>query len=194
MRLLAISIVTLFIFSACEQKIEDPLKSLQEEGIHRLNLNLYPSNLKMINTNNNPDFAEATKGIKKLHVLQINLDDDSTKAAYDKWESDQDFTAWESIFSARMQNGDIEIKAPEGRDDILFASAETKEGLFVGFLEGTVDMSQIPALMKADLDLGPIGDFLQDKEKKKEQRQKRKRLREEIEQDSTSTNSKSTKE
>ena len=194
MRLLAISIVTLFIFSACEQKIEDPLKSLQEEGIHRLNLNLYPSNLKMINTNNNPDFAEATKGIKKLHVLQINLDDDSTKAAFDKWESAQDFTEWESIFSARMQNGDIEIKAPEGRDDILFASAETKEGLFVGFLEGTVDMSQIPALMKADLDLGPIGDFLQDKEKKKEQRQKRKRLREGMEQDSTSTNPKSTKE
>jgi hypothetical protein len=194
MRLLAISIVTLFIFSACEQKIEDPLKSLQEEGIHRLNLNLYPSNLKMINTNNNPDFAEATKGIKKLHVLQINLDDDSTKAAYDKWESAQDFTEWESIFSARMQNADIEIKAPEGRDDILFASAETKEGLFVGFLEGTVDMSQIPALMKADLDLGPIGDLLQDKEKKKEQRQKRKRLREGMEQDSTSTNPKSTKE
>ncbi len=194
MRLLILSILTLFIFSACEQKIEDPLKSLQEKDIHSLNINLYPSNLKMINTNNNPEFAEATKDIKKLHVLQINLDEESKKEAYAEWKSKQDFTGWESIFSARMEDTDIEIKAPEGRDDILFATAETKNGLFIGFLEGTFDISQVPALMKADLDLGPIGDFIQDKEDKKKQREKWQKMRGEMDNDSTQTKSDSIQE
>jgi len=194
MRLLILSILTLFVFSACEQKIEDPLKSLQEEKIHTLNLNLYPSNLKMINTNNDPHFAEATKDIKKLHVLQIKWDDESKKADYAEWKSKQDFMKWESIFTARMDNADIEIKAPEGREDILYASADTKDGLFVGFLEGKFDISQVPALMKADLDLGPIGDFIQDKEKKKKQREKWQKMREEMDNDSTQSKSDSIQE
>jgi len=185
MRLLILSIITLFVFSACEKKIEDPLKSLQEKEIHTLNINLYPSNLKMINSNNNPEFAEATKDIKKLHVLQIKLDEKSKKADYAEWKSKQDFTDWESIFTARIENADIEIKAPEERDDILFASVETKDGLFVGFLEGKFDISQVPALMKADLDLGPIGDFIQDKEKKKNEREKIRKMREGMKLDST---------
>ncbi|WP_375578729.1 DUF4252 domain-containing protein [Marivirga tractuosa] len=189
MRLLILSILTLFIFVACEQKIEDPLKSLQEKDIHSLNINLYPSNLKMVNTNNDPHFAEATKDIKKLHVLQIKWDEESKKAEYAEWKSNQDFTEWESIFTARIENADIEIKAPEGREDILYASADTKEGLFVGFLEGKFDISQVPALMKADLDLGPIGDFIQDKEEKKKQREKWQKMREEMDKDSTQTNS-----
>jgi hypothetical protein len=185
MRLLILSIITLFVFSACEKKIEDPLKSLQEKEIHTLNINLYPSNLKMINSNNNPEFAEATKDIKKLHVLQIKLDEKSKKADYAEWKSKQDFTDWESIFTARIENADIEIKAPEERDDILFASVETKDGLFVGFLEGKFDISQVPALMKTDLDLGPIGDFIQDKEKKKNEREKIRKMREGMKLDST---------
>lgn len=185
MRLLILSIFSLLTFSACEKKIEDPLKSLQEKEIHTLNINLYPSNLKMINTNNDPNFAEATKDIKKLHVLQIKWDEESKKADYAEWKSNQDFNEWESIFSARIENADIEIKAPEGREDILYASADTKDGLFVGFLEGEFDISQVPALMKADLDLGPIGDFIQDKEKKKKQREKWQKTRKEMDEDST---------
>lgn len=194
MRLLILSILTLFIFVACEQKIEDPLKSLQEKKIHTLNINLYPSNLKMVNSNNDPYFAEATKDIKKLHVLQIQWDEESKKAEYAKWKSNQDFTEWESIFTARIENADIEIKAPEGREDILYASADTKDGLFVGFLEGKFDISQVPALMKADLDLGPIGDFIQDKEEKKKQREKWQKIRKEMDKDSTQTNSDSIQE
>lgn len=194
MRLLILSILTLFIFSACEQKIEDPLKSLQEKDIHSLNINLYPSNLKMINSNNDPNFAEATKDIKKLHVLQIKWDEETKKADYAEWKSKQDFTSWESIFTARIENADIEIKAPEGREDILYASADTKDGLFVGFLEGKFDISQVPALMKADLDLGPIGDFIQDKEKKKEQREKWQKMRKEMNGDSTEVNTDSIQE
>ncbi len=194
MRLLILTIFTLFIFSACEQKIEDPLKSLQEEDIHSLNINLYPSNLKMINSNNDPNFAEATKDIKKLHVLQIKWDEETKKADYAEWKSKQEFTSWESIFTARIENADIEIKAPEGREDILYASADTKDGLFVGFLEGKFDISQVPALMKADLDLGPIGDFIQDKEKKKEQREKWQKMRKEMNGDSTEVNTDSIQE
>lgn len=194
MRLLILSILTLFIFSACEQKIEDPLKSLQEKKIHTLNLNLYPSNLKMVNSNNDPNFAEATKDIKKLHVMQIKWDEESKKAEYAEWKSKQDFTEWESIFTARMDNADIEIKAPEGREDILYASADTKDGLFIGFLEGKFDISQIPALMKADLDLGPIGDFIQDKEKKKQQREKWQKMRNEMNEDSSEVKSDSIQE
>ncbi|HET8859573.1 DUF4252 domain-containing protein [Marivirga sp.] len=178
MRIIILSIFTLFIFSACEKKIEDPLKSLQEKKIHTLNLNLYPSNLEMINSNNDPEFKEATKDIKKLHILQINLDEESKKVEYAEWKSNQDFTEWESIFTARIDNADIEIKAPEGREDILYASADTKDGLFVAFLEGKFDISQLPRLMKSDLNLGPIGDFLQDKEEKEEQREKMRKLRE----------------
>ncbi|MGM0579895.1 MAG: DUF4252 domain-containing protein [Bacteroidota bacterium] len=185
MRPIILSILTLFLFSACEQKIEDPLKSLQEKKIHTLNLNLYPSNLKMVNTNNDPDFAEATKDIKKLHVLQIKWGEESKKTEYAEWKSNQDFTEWESIFTARIENADIEIKAPEGRDDILYASADTKDGLFVGFLEGKFDISQVPALMQADLDLGPIGDFIQDKEEKKKQREKWQKMHKEMNEDST---------
>ncbi|WP_296623653.1 DUF4252 domain-containing protein [Marivirga sp.] len=194
MRLLILSIFTLFIFSACEQKIEDPLKSLQEKKIHTLNLNLYPSNLKMVNSNNDPNFEEATKDIKKLHVLQIQWDDESKKAEYAEWKSKQDFTEWESIFTARIENADIEIKAPEGREGILYASVDTKDGLFVGFLEGKFDISQVPALMKADLDLGPIGDFIEDKEKKKQQREKWQKMRNEMNEDSTEVKSDSIQE
>lgn len=194
MRILILSILSILIFSACEKKIEDPLKSLQEKNIHTLNINLYPSNLKMINTKNDPNFAEATKGIQKLHVLQLKWDKESKKADYAEWKSQQDFNDWESIFSARMENADIEIKAPEGREDILFASADTKDGLFVGFLEGTFDISQVPALMKADLDLGPIGDFIQDKEKQKEHREKVRKMHKEMKGDSTEKQSESTEE
>ena len=194
MRLLILSIFSLFIFTACEKKIEDPLKSLQEKEIHTLNINLYPSNLKMINTKNDPNFAEATKDIKKLHVLQIKWDEETKKADYAEWKSKQDFTSWESIFTARIENADIEIKAPEGREDILYASADTKDGLFVGFLEGKFDISQVPALMKADLDIGPIGDFIQDKEKKKEQREKWQKMRKEMNGDSSEVKSDSIQE
>jgi hypothetical protein len=117
--------------------------------------------------------------------LQIKLDEKSKKADYAEWKSKQDFTDWESIFTARIENADIEIKAPEERDDILFASVETKDGLFVGFLEGKFDISQVPALMKTDLDLGPIGDFIQDKEKKKNEREKIRKMREGMKLDST---------
>jgi hypothetical protein len=189
MRIILLSVVTLIIFSSCERKIEDPLKELQEKDLHSLNINLYPSNLEMINSKNNPQFAEATRGIKKLHVMQIKWDDESKKQTYAEWKSTQDFTAWESIFTARIENADIEIKAPEGRDDILYASADTKDGLFVGFLEGKFDISQVPALMQADLDLGPITDFVQDKEKKKKQSQKMKRIREGMKEDTTQNNS-----
>ncbi|SMG27438.1 protein of unknown function [Marivirga sericea] len=194
MRILILTLFILVLFSACEKKIEDPLKDLQQKEIHSLNINLYPSNLKMINSKNNPEFEEATKGIKKLHVLQIILDDESKKEAYAEWKSEQDFTNWESIFTARIQNTDIEIKAPEGRDDVLYASADTKEGLFVGFLEGKFDISQVPALMKADFDLGPITDFVQDREKKKEQREKWQKVREEVEKDSSQVDSDSIQE
>jgi len=194
MRLLTLSIFILFIFSACEQKIEDPLKSLQEKKIHTLNINLYPSNLKMINTNNDPHFSEATQDIKKLHVLQIKWDKESKRSDYAEWKSNQDFTEWESIFTARIDNADIEIKAPEGREDILFASADTKEGLFVGFLEGKFDISQVPALMKADLDLGPIGDFIQDKEKQKEHRERVRKMHKEMKGDSAEKKSDSIQE
>jgi hypothetical protein len=194
MRLLILSLFTLFLISACEQKIEDPLKSLQEKKIHTLNINLYPSNLKMINTKNNPQFEEATKDIEKLHVLQIKWDDESKKAEYAEWKSKQDFTSWESIFTARIDNADIEIKAPEGREDILYASADTKDGLFVGFLEGKFDISKVPALLKSDLDLGPIGDFIQDKEKQQKQREKMRKMREGMKEDSTQENSNSTEE
>jgi len=194
MRILILSILSILIFSACEQKIEDPLKSLQEKKIHTLNINLYPSNLKMINTNNDPHFEEATKDIKKLHVLQIKWDEESKKADYAEWKSNQDFKDWESIFSARIENADIEIKAPEGREDILYAAANTKDGLFVGFLEGKFDISQVPALMKADLDLGPIGDFIQDKEKQKEHREKMRKMHKEMKGDSTEKQSESTEE
>jgi hypothetical protein len=194
MRILILSIIAILTFSACEQKIEDPLKSLQEKEIHSLNINLYPSNIKMINSNNNPDFAEATKDIKKLHVLQIQWDEESKKAAFAEWKSNQDFTDWESIFTARMNDADIEIKAPAGREDILYASADTKDGLFVGFLEGKFDISQVPALMKADLDLGPIGDFIQDKEKRKEHREKMRKMRESVEEEASQANSDSIQE
>lgn len=194
MKLLILSVFTLFIFSACEKKIEDPLKSLQEKEIHSLNINLYPSNLKMINANNDPQFTEATKNIEKLHVLQIKWDDESKKAEFADWKSKQDFMEWEPLFSARIENADIELKAPEGRDDILYASANTKDGVFVGFLEGKFDISKVPALMRADLDLGPIGDFIQDKEKKKEKREKWQKMKKEMEEDSTQQNSKSTEE
>jgi|AntRauTorckE6833_2_1112554.scaffolds.fasta_scaffold08721_4 hypothetical protein len=194
MRLIILPLFILFLFSACEKKIEDPLKSLQEKEIHTLNINLYPSNIKMINSKNNPQFAEATKGIKKLHVLQIQWDKEGKKEEYAEWKSAQDFTEWEPIFTARIENADIEIRAPEGRDDILYASADTEDGLFVGFLEGKFDISQVPALMKADLDLGPIGDFIQDKEKKKQQREKIRKMRDEMNNDSTDTKSNSTEE
>jgi hypothetical protein len=194
MRLLILISFTLIVFSACEQKIEDPLKSLQEKEIHSLNINLYPSNIKMINSNNNPELTKATKDIKKLHVLQIEWDDESKKTEYVEWKSKQDFAKWESIFTARIENADIEIKAPEGRDDILYASADTRSGLFVGFLEGKFDISQVPALMRADLDLGPIGDFIQDKEKKKKQREKMRKIREGMKEDTTQANSDSIQE
>lgn len=194
MRLLILSVFTLYFFSSCEPRIEDPLKSLQEREIHTLNINLYPSNLKMINTNNDPKFAEATEGIKKLHVLQIQWDEESKKAEYAEWKSKQDFTNWESIFSARIQNANIEVKAPEGREDILYASADTKNGLFVGFLEGSFDISQIPALMQADLNLGPIGDFIQNKEETKKQRKKMRKMQKQLNGDSTAIQSERTEE
>ena len=194
MRLIILTLFTLILFSACEKKIEDPLKDLQEKELHSLNINLYPSNLKMINSKNNPQFEEATKGIKKLHVLQINWDEGSKKEVYAEWKSGQDFNEWEPIFTARIQDADIEIRAPEGRDDILYASADTKDGLFVGFLEGKFDISQVPALLRSDLDLGPIGDFIQDKEKKKAQREEMKQKRDQMKGDTTEVKSKSTEE
>jgi len=194
MRLIYLSLFTIILFSACEKKIEDPLKDLQEKELHSLNINLYPSNLKMINANNDPQFEKATKGIEKLHVMQINLSDDSKREAYAEWRASQDLNDWEPIFTARIENADIEIKAPAGRDDILFASASTNAGLFVGFLEGKFDISQVPALMKADLNFGPIGDFIQAKENKKEQRKKIKKMREEMEKDSTQENASKTED
>lgn len=198
MKLFALSIVTFILVSSCQKKIEDPLKSLQEKEIHSLNINLYPSNLKMINVNNDPALEEATKDIKKLHVLQIAWDDEAKKADYKEWKSKQDFNDWESVFTARIDNISIDVKAPEGRDDILFATADTGEGLFVGFLEGKFDMSKVPALMNSDLNLGPIGDFILDKEEKKAEKEKRKRIRKEVDEkmkeDSTSSNSLTTEE
>lgn len=178
MRLLILSLLTTLVLFSCEKKIEDPLKSLQEEGIHTLNINLYPSNIKMINANNNPEFAEATKGIKKLHILQIQLKSDSNEMKFQEWKSNQDFTGWESIFTARIEGSDIEVKTPKDREDILFATAETKEGIFVGFLEGAFDISKLPQLMKSDLNFGPIGDFIQDKDKREKQREKARKIRE----------------
>lgn len=164
---------------ACDQKIEDPLESLQEKELHSLNLNLYPSNLRMINSNNDPDFAEATKDIEKMHILQIKLEDEAQKASFLEWENAQDFKKWESIFSARMDQANISVWAPEGRDDIIYASVKTGDAVYVGFLEGKIDISMIPKLMKSDLNLGPISDFLGDKKKKEAQREKYRKMRDE---------------
>ena len=167
------------LFIACEQKIEDPLESLQAKELHTLNLNLYPSNLRMINSNNDPDFAEATKDIERMHILQIKLKDESQQAIFLEWENDQDFKKWESIFSARMNQANISVWAPAGRDDIIYASVKMGDEIYVGFLEGKIDIAMIPKLMKSDLNLGPISDFLGDKKEKEVQREKYRKIREE---------------
>lgn len=192
MKLLILSFFSLIIFSSCENKIEDPLKSLQETGIHDLNINLYPSNIKMINANNNPEFAEATNGIRKVHILQIQMKQDSNQHKFDEWKSQQDFSDWESIFTARIDGSDIDVKTPKDRDDILFATAKTSGGLFVGFMEGVFDVSKLPALMNSDLNLGPIGDFIQDKDDKAKQREKVREIRKQYDEETKAENEKST--
>jgi hypothetical protein len=133
----------------------------------------------MINLGGDSAFYKATKGIKELQYLTINLADSSKAEIYAEWEASQNFEEWEELISAKIDGNMSVVYTPKGSDDKFFARMETGEVVNLLWAEGSINLSEAMKVMNNGLDLGPISDFLGDKKKSSQRQEVWKKAREE---------------
>jgi hypothetical protein len=172
-------LVFLLTVTACQNQHKNPLTDLREESIHSLNMFLYPSTIRMINLGGDSAFYQATKGIKELQYLTINLADSSTAEIYAEWEAAQDFEDWEELISAKIDGNSSIVYAPKNSQDKFFASMRTNNGVNLLWAEGSINLNQAMKVMDGGMDLGPITDYLNNNKKDKQRSEVWKKAREE---------------
>lgn len=169
----------LLLSTACQQQAKNPLTSLREENIHSLNMFFYPSTIRMINIIGDSSLHEATKGIKQLHYLSVDLSDSAKAKAYSSWEASQSFDEWEELLRANLEGKASVVYAPQNTSDKFFAIIRTDDGINLLWAEGNVNLKQAMNVMNNGLDLGPLTNYLSNNEKDKKRREVWKKAREE---------------
>jgi hypothetical protein len=175
--LVFVSIV--FFFTSCSQKTANPLQELSDGGDTFTQYVFYPSTIRMINFSDNEAFYKATKGIELLQFISIDLTSPKNDSIYTAWELSHDFQQWDELLNASVAGNKSVVYAPKDADGILFASMKTTEGVNLIWAEGYVNLSEAMKVMNSGLDLGPITNFLEDKDKEKKRSEIWKKAREE---------------
>lgn len=176
-----IILLGLLLFS-CSKEYENPLTDLKEEGIHTINIHLYPSTIRMINIGNDASFFEATKGIKGLHVMSIDLSDTLKASLFNSWEENQSYQEWEEILQASVMGNIATVYAPSDTENIYFSKLMADGTLYLIWAEGSINFKELMKVTQNGIDLGPLNSYLGNISKDKKRKEIRRRTREELRQ------------
>lgn len=159
MKTLLISTLTLFLsFTAFAQS--KTVSQFTEKHEPSASFYLYPSTLRMINRENNPDYQQLVRHIKKLSFLtyekgKLNLSKDKVASL----KKDLDGEEYEELMSFRDAGNQVYIYA-KGEDPEAYVSlVDNEEALMLFDMQGAPDLPSLMRLVQSDFNFGMIADM-----------------------------------
>lgn len=159
MKTLLISTLTLFLsFTAFAQS--KTVSRFIEKHEPSASFYLYPSTLRMINQENNPDYQQMVRHIKKLSFL--TYEKGALKLGQDKISSLKRELAgeqYEELMSFRDTGNQVYIYA-KGQDPEAYVSlVDNEEALMLFDMQGAPDLPSLMKLVQSDFNFGMIADM-----------------------------------
>jgi hypothetical protein len=121
---------------------------------------LYPSTLRMINQENNLDYQQLVRHIKKLSFLtyekgKLNLSKDKISSLQEELAVEQ----YEELMSFRDAGNQVYIYA-KGEDPEAYVSlVDNDEALMLFDMQGAPDLPSLMRLVQSDFNFGMIADM-----------------------------------
>lgn len=118
---------------------------------------LYPSTLRMVNLNENPDFYKLVNQVEKLQIL---LFDPATvdRPAWQELQQGIQQEAYEELISFQQKDSQITVYARGDSPDFegVVGTVDNEQTLALIDLAGFVDLPALINLMQGDFDFSPI--------------------------------------
>lgn len=169
MKTLLISTLTLFLsFTAFAQS--KTVGRFTEKHQPSASFYLYPSTLRMINRENNPDYQQMVRHIKKLSFLtyekgSINLSKDKISSLKKELASED----YEELMSFRDTGNQVFIYAKGDDPEAYVSLVDNEASLMLFDLQGAPDLSSLMKLLQSDFNFGMIAEIAEMASKKSDQ-------------------------
>ncbi len=158
-----VALSTCLIFASAAWAQSKSIAQFQKDHTTAQALYFYPSTLRMINLEKNPDYYQLVKHVEKLQFLAFDKKEQSLNASRIQQLlqalQQENYT---TLFSLHNKDNHIQIYAlgetpvPEE----MVAVVNNPESLYLVTMEGFVDMSSLLKLMKSDFDFGKVADIM----------------------------------
>ena len=137
----------------------------------------YPSTLRMLNVDRNPDYYRLIRDVNL--VVAVALEGPSPalrRAAVEKTKKAIDQAAYQNLFGFRQvdNQGSLFLREADGQPAEMFGFLETKEQYLVAYVDGYLDGPALLSLLKGGFDFASLRKYAQPSPK--EQRKTKKKL------------------
>lgn len=124
----------------------ETIRQLKPDGLVEASFYFYPSTLRALNQDDNPEFNKLIREIKKMSIFR--LDDSCTQEKMEEIRSSAIHKeAYESLLSLESQEFDIYVIGKEKPSEfIIFIDAEPER--YITDVLGSIDLWQIPKLYR----------------------------------------------
>jgi len=156
MKTLLISTLTLFLsFTAIAQS--KTVSRFIEKHEPSASFYLYPSTLRMINRENNPDYQQMVRHIKKLSFLTyekeaLNLSKDKVSSLKKELAGEQ----YEELMSFRDAGNQVYIFAKGDDPEAYVSLVDNDEALMLFDMQGAPNLPSLIKLVQSDFNFGMI--------------------------------------
>lgn len=113
-----------------------------------LSLYFYPSTLRMININRNPEFDEMIRKVKKARFYRL---DESAVGGEDLklFSQSMDDHGFEELMMVQGKDMNIRIWGNDDRVPKIITLAKTEDGISIIEVDGVINIAKIPKLAEA---------------------------------------------
>ena len=159
MKTLLISTLTLF-FSVTAFAQSKTVSRFIEKQDPSASFYLYPSTLRMINRENNPDYQQMVRHIQKLSFLTyekgaLDLSKDKISSLKKELAGEQ----YEELMSFRDAGNQVYIYAKDEDPEAYVSLVDNEEALMLFDMQGAPDLPALMRLVQSDFNFGMIAEM-----------------------------------
>ena len=155
MRYLLVLILSLSITTTFAQS--KAVRAFQQQHDAGQKFHLYPSTLRMVNLEKNPDAYRLVNDVKKLQILLFERND-IARPAVQQLRQDIQQENYEELISFQQQDSQVTVYARgEGQElDGVVGVVDNQQNLALIDLAGFIDLPSLVNLLQSDYDLSVI--------------------------------------
>lgn len=145
------------------------VKDLREEYPASKMYFFYPSTLRMLNFNKNPDYYKLILQVDLMVLVNIDKTDTTYKEVFvENAIKEIENGLYENLFelSHGRNRSSFFLKETDGKPSEMFGIWETGDEYFVAYVDGYFDISALISLLKSDFDFTGFNMLLQTDNKK----------------------------